>query len=498
MTTQWTISIDWNRDGDFDDTYEDVTARTISANWFLGMNEPYLDAADNSVLTLVLDNTDRLYSPEYSGSPLTGNLGPFKPIRIQSDDGSTVRTHWIGWVESIQPSVNKYGQRVVNLVATGSLQFLKAAETNLALQENKRTDEIIDALMAEVVIPPALSQAWVLGRNGNSNLGTSTYLANTSAYCEREEGVLSVSLAADNWVLQGGLSDVEQDTFNVYHAIRDVTAAERGRFFFDRTGKALFWNRNHLTQAGTPVATFDDTMTDMTYAYAGLEHCKNEVIVACHPRTISAAANEVLWELSGAVISIAAGETRDVYVKYKDDNGNRVGGKAVYITDLAFNQGSAVASVTGNANGAELKFVNKGTTTAIVTACKVRGYKITDFGLMEARVVDQDSIIDYGRRTLKLNLPTVDDLAEAQTIAEFEADRRGQPRGTVNSITVVSHGVKGGAHHANQLALTIGDRITVRETQTAHESNYTIIGEAHELTNGMTLMKTTWYLEPAP
>jgi hypothetical protein len=96
MTTQWTIAIDWNRDGDFTDTYDNITDRIISANWFLGMDEAYMDAADASSLTLTLNNSDRRYSPEYAASPLNGSLVPFRPVRIQSDDGTTVRTHWVG------------------------------------------------------------------------------------------------------------------------------------------------------------------------------------------------------------------------------------------------------------------------------------------------------------------------------------------------------------------------------------------------------------------
>jgi hypothetical protein len=46
------------------------------------------------------------------------------------------------------------------------------------------------------------------------------------------------------------------------------------------------------------------------------------------------------------------------------------------------------------------------------------------------------------------------------------------------------------------LALTIGDFITVTETQTGHSSDHIIIGEAHELGAGGTFFKTTWYLEP--
>ena len=72
MPTTWTIAIDWDRNGNYSDTYDDVTARVISANWFLGMRKPYQNMADNSMLTLVLNNEDKRYSPEYSGSPLDG------------------------------------------------------------------------------------------------------------------------------------------------------------------------------------------------------------------------------------------------------------------------------------------------------------------------------------------------------------------------------------------------------------------------------------------
>jgi hypothetical protein len=39
MATTWTIAIDWGRNGNYTDTYDDVTSRAISANWFLGMRK---------------------------------------------------------------------------------------------------------------------------------------------------------------------------------------------------------------------------------------------------------------------------------------------------------------------------------------------------------------------------------------------------------------------------------------------------------------------------
>ena len=165
MTTTWTIAIDWDRNDNYSDTYDDVTSRVMSAKWFLGIRQIYKEDADNSTLELVLSNTDKRYSPENTSSPLwdgsanRSKVQPFRPVRIQSNDGTTTRTHWVGWLETIQPAVGRYGERLVQITATGPLQFFKAAETRLELQENKRTDEIIAELIKEVVIPPALSRA---------------------------------------------------------------------------------------------------------------------------------------------------------------------------------------------------------------------------------------------------------------------------------------------------------------------------------------------------
>lgn len=92
MSTNWSITVDWDRNGwnsdeAPNDDYEDVTNRVISANWFLGMRQPYQDMADNSMLQLVLDNSDKQFSPESTmltddkPNPLFGKLASFRTAR---------------------------------------------------------------------------------------------------------------------------------------------------------------------------------------------------------------------------------------------------------------------------------------------------------------------------------------------------------------------------------------------------------------------------------
>ena len=504
MTTTWTIAIDWDRNGNYTDTYDDVTSRVISANWKLGMRLPYTDMADESTLDLVLDNTDKRYSSEHASSPLTGKVVPQRPVRIQSNDGTTTRTHWIGWIEAIQPAVNRYGKRTVQIVAVGAMQFLKAAETDLPTQKNKRTDEVIGELIKEVVLPPALNHAWVMSRPGSSELSASTYLITPGAYSQLDTGTLTLGVAADNWTRQGGFADANQNKFDVYRAIGDITAAEHGRFFFNREGKAVFWNRHKLLLGTAAVdETFNDSMTGLEYSYAGLDYLKNEVIVVSHPRSISASTNDLLWSLdAGSVITVSQGIPRKITISYDEEDGKRVSAEEVSVANVTFQSGSATVTVKALANGVELTFTAIGNGPsdgdAVVSGVEVRGRKIVDGGEVEAKAIDSTSLIDYGRRTMRLNLPSIDNVEQAQSIADHERTKRSKPRGMVQALTVTSHGKNGGGQHAQQLALTIGNLIQVIETQTAHDSKYHIIGEAHELTMGATLWKTTWYLEPTP
>ncbi len=496
MATQWTVAIDWERNGNYTDTYDDVTDRTILTQWFVGMRQPYQLTADNSVLRLVLRNNDRLFSAEYASSPLNDKLVPLRPVRIQSNDGTDTRTHFTGWLETIIPSVNRNGERIATVVATGAMQFLKATETKIELQEDQRSDQIIDTLIQEVIFPPALSDSWVLGDPNFSKLGLSTYLTDLTTYSDYEEGLLTLEMAGDNWVRQGGYSDQSKDTFDVYRGIRDITAAERGKFFFDREGKAVFWNRHHILDKDDIDASLNDVMTDMKYTFASLDQTKNEIIVTCHPRSIDDGPT-TLWELKNAVIRVAPGETREVYVKYKDEKDKRIGGKDVTVEDVEYLQGSCTVEVEAKANGANLVFKNESEDTeAVVEKCLVKGRKIVDEGQMDARAIDQTSITYYGRRTMNINLPSIDDLDQAQYIADFERNRRKTPFGLAQTITLQSHAENGGARHADQLAQTIGSLVQLRETQTDHDGTYFIIGEAHELARGGKHWTTTWYLEP--
>ena len=137
MTTRWSIGIDWDRDGN----YTDETARVLSAKWMLGFQQAYTGVGNDAQLTLIMRNDDKRFTPEYGAGSLYGKLAPLRPIKIESNDATTTRRHFSGWVQSIHPAANRNGERVAMIRVSGAMQFLKATETKIELQENQRSDQ---------------------------------------------------------------------------------------------------------------------------------------------------------------------------------------------------------------------------------------------------------------------------------------------------------------------------------------------------------------------
>ena len=491
------------------DRYDNITSRVLNADWSIGANKAYQEMPHASTLKLALDNHDKRFSPEYTSSPLYDVLMPQRSIRVQADDGSTVHTLWTGWIETFMPTPNRFGERRTMVKAVGAERLFSNVDTDIELQENKRTDELAARLLDEVPIPPPLVETTVFLDSFTLDqsvlVGTTIEQADGSNW---QEGKTTLAYAADNWVSRDRSSDGARDQFNVYRAIKDVAAAERGRFFFNREGQAAFFNRHKFILDQAIDATFSNDMTELDYQFASLDDFANEVKVTCHPRDISEG-DVILWQLviSDPVndpIRLGRNDEREINISYTDDSDNRIGGKDVYIANLTFELsddptlfGVASVRLDAKANGATLK-LQSGSQTVKITSLEIRGKKITDFGQMEAKARDAESITSYGLRTMTLNLPSVDDFGMAQDIADFEVLRRNTPSGKVKSLTVRSHAVNGGQHHNHQLALTVGDVIQLSEAQTEHSQVYFIIGEGHKLTDAGTLLETTWYLEAVP
>ena len=110
MTTRWTIGIDWDRDGN----YTDETARVLPPpSGSVGFQQAYMNVGNDAQFRLAHAQRGQALHAGEQPWPLSGKLAPLRPVKIESNDGTTTRVHWSGWIAAIVPAAGKYGNRQV-------------------------------------------------------------------------------------------------------------------------------------------------------------------------------------------------------------------------------------------------------------------------------------------------------------------------------------------------------------------------------------------------
>ena len=104
------LYVDWNGDGDFGDTGEDVTADFVSGTIDRSFSSPLARVAGVGRATFILNNLDRDYSP-----PLQANVLPRRAVKFEMTYGGTTATLFRGFLEEITPTFGQYGARKVTL-----------------------------------------------------------------------------------------------------------------------------------------------------------------------------------------------------------------------------------------------------------------------------------------------------------------------------------------------------------------------------------------------
>lgn len=495
------VHIDLDNDRKYTSLNEDVSAYVKSLTWQLGAVEPYADIARTNTLNMVLSNSSQRFSPEH-GSGLAG-FRPGALVRVRSVYSAATRQHFIGWIDpdgGIDVIPGTQGNRETRVRASGFFSQIMNSPVRVPIQIDKRADEIIDAILSRTTIYPPGLIGWLLGIAGFSNLGQNTYLsAGSSDYAVLDTGVNVFNYVGDTW----------NERTNIFAALRELIAAERGYLFENRDGKIVFYSRHHWHK--DMVNAVDDTLsgTDvdrrrrLDYTYGNV---LNRRVIKFHPRTVGTVA-EVVGR-SASTPQVPAGEQLDIRVGFSEE-GRRIGARDVITpaatTDWTANSASdgtgtdltsnVAVSMTADASGATLIFTNSASATAYIRNLQIRGTKITDYGEDEVSYQDNDSINANTLRAETLYLGLLDDIGSAQDMARWDVMTRKDPNGQVLSITRRANRSDSAMTYA--LARTIGDRIALSETQTGHADEYFIIGEKHEVDSKFAHL-VTHFLRPAP
>ncbi len=199
----YTVAIDWDDDGDFTDSGEDITADVLRLEWRLGMEAPYESIAAPIAARITVRNLSQAYSPEFSAN----DLSPGRPIRIQTNDGTTTRTHFTGFITQVEPMAGTQGERLAVIHAGGPESQLAQNIVRLPPQVNKRADEMIMALLEQLFLrQPHLKGYFLLGVTSHAELDSNSRLAEIYPR-SIDTGRSTFAYTADTW--QSGIPALE-------------------------------------------------------------------------------------------------------------------------------------------------------------------------------------------------------------------------------------------------------------------------------------------------
>ena len=139
MAIKYAILVDWNNDGDFSDTHDDITGDTLSMSWSRGRD--YASALEGKSvagkLSATLVNTNGKYSPSNTSSALTGSILPGRSVKVTAGDSTFPQTfpitfsdtvRWQGKLDRILPAPSTQGVKTCALTAFGNLGYLNQFE----------------------------------------------------------------------------------------------------------------------------------------------------------------------------------------------------------------------------------------------------------------------------------------------------------------------------------------------------------------------------------
>ncbi len=469
----WRALVDANDDAAF---ALDLTPVVIALRWRLGQDAP-------AAAAVTVRSADRAFSPESGGANLIG-----RRLRIVSGSGAAQRVHFTGHVCRVEPQP---GRRALTatLHAEGLDALLARASVRLPPLANVRAGQAIARLLDAAWLRPwPLAGRWLLGRPDHSALGRTTRLAPPGIARRLDAGQTVFAYIGDTW--GEGVAALD--------AIRAVAAAERGRFFVDRAGCAVFLDRHRALRPGAPAAVFADDMDGLDYVYGA--DAAQAVRVRCLPRAVGAPGT-TLWALPEAQ-RIAPGGRWHVTAVYRDEAGQPLGALTV-IAPVPGHDYSASAAPDGSGTDLTAQvdvFLREAGAAAarleirsrarqpVYLRLQVRGTPLLRGAALTVEAASAASAAFYGPGALALDLPELDSLAQARGIARFELARRRTPRG--RALTLALDG-------ARALALSLSDRVRVVEAQTGHAADYFIAAEAHEVDRGGSRHRVVWSLAPA-
>lgn len=478
--------------------YHEGGRKTFS---FYATSTSFVIAADNGngTVDVTLASVSVKSTERYANAVNKGTL-----VRVRTTT-PTAQTLFIGRVGDEEQLAGSFNRRTYTVIAEDAMKEMMDAEFIPSLKTAVTADVAIDEIFDQATIPwPYAHSYWMLGVEGSSELGTTTYLYNHAA-TTFETGATTFDFTGDNLDRGNGMSALG--------FTRDLLEAELGRFFFNSRDNTFTFHGRHRDILDTTVdATFNENDLEETGTqYGRFNDLVNHAKVNYQPRKVGAAGT-VLWAAGNVPITLRRGETRTFQVRYRDATvtNARVGAQSVQTpvpgVDFIANvnsDGSGGSSthlisvfVEHSAASAKLTVINRRKNVNHLTTLQLRGVPITVF---DKRVVESrngTSARDHVYSPRTYDVPAITDEGYAVDYADWMVHKFRDPLPYFKTASFNANGREDLLTQA--LTRTVGNHITITEDWTDHSKNYFIVGEAHRVVmGGENSHQTTWVLKPA-
>jgi len=441
------VEVDWDNDGDFIDTYDDLTINTKSVHFSRGKSDE-LGKAEVGQLSVTLNNAAGLYTPSNSAGGLYLSLLPKRPIKVYYSSGGTNYPLFYGFIEEIIPHPHKTEQDCI-ITAVDGLDFLSRHDMATALYKDTLTGTIHGYILTDA-----------------------------------------------GWSATTRTLDAGQDTVPYWYghdvkarfAQEEIDDSEQGFSYVDGSGYFNFEDRHHRATAThqTSQATFTNTMANITYSM-NPRNVYNIIKVTVTPWSLQSEAE--LWRLQEEPV-IPAGET---YTYWGDAS---VSGESVFVdawvTPVATTDYTAWTATGGTgtdktadititttkfAKTIKLAVANGASVPVYLYLLKARGTYYDDQTKVTRKSEDSTSQTAYQKRTLELDGKYMTDADKAQDYVTYAIGKYKDPRAELSMSSMNQDSTI----LAKILALEISDRITVVNTTLGLNDDYFIDHMEHDI-----------------
>lgn len=149
----YTVAIDWNGDGDYDDTAENVTDDVLASGpvvFQYGRDQARaLSPSRVGSIGFTLCDQDRLYSPENPDSPISNDMSPAAPIKIEEVIDGVLYPLMTGRIDEFTVQVRR-GNRSAGITGLDNLALLRGTDISTGLYPAQRTGTLIGVILDEI------------------------------------------------------------------------------------------------------------------------------------------------------------------------------------------------------------------------------------------------------------------------------------------------------------------------------------------------------------